>query len=94
MIEFWQALIISVGSNAVLCSLIIYLGKIYLERVKRNEQATIDTIARDQQAELDKRLKFLEQDHEKILTYSEHFHQVSQKTYQKLFDEKLSCIKL
>ena len=89
MSEFWQELIINWGGNAVLAGLVIYLGKIYLERTNRNEQATIDTVARDQQAELDKRLKSLEQDHEKILTYSEHFHQVSQKTYQKLFDEKI-----
>lgn len=75
---FWQELIINWGGNAVLGSLIIYLGKIYLERISRNEQGTID-----------ERLKTLEQDHEKLLTKNEHFHQISQESYQKIFDRKI-----
>lgn len=77
--SFWQELIISLSSNAIFGGLIIYLGKIYLERIGRNEQATID-----------ERLKNLEQDHEKRLTEGEHFHQISQQTYQKLFDRKIA----
>ena len=79
MSSFWQELIINWGGNAVLGGLIIYLGKIYLERIGRNEQAAID-----------ERLKRLEQDHEKLLTKDEHFHQISQQTYQKLFDRKIA----
>lgn len=79
MSNFWQELIISLSGNALLGGLIIYLGKIYLERIGRNEQATID-----------ERLKNLEQDHEKRLTEGEHFHQISQQTYQKLFDRKIA----
>ena len=82
MNDFWQELIINWGGNAVLGGLIIYLGKIYLERIGRNEQAAID-----------ERLKRLEQDHEKLLTKDEHFHQISQQTYQKLFDEKINAAK-
>ncbi len=62
--------------------LIIYLGKINLERIGRNEQAAID-----------ERLKRLEQDHEKLLTKDEHFHQISQQTYQNLFDIKIDAAK-
>ena len=79
MMEFWQQLIISWGGNAILGGLVIYLGKIYLERIGRNEQASID-----------ERLKSLEQDHEKMLAKEEHFHQISQQTYQKIFDRKIS----
>ena len=79
MSNFWQELIINLGGNAVLGGLIIYLGKIYLERIGRKEQAAID-----------ERLKRLEQDHEKLLTKNEHFHQISQQTYQKLFDRKIA----
>jgi hypothetical protein len=78
MSDFWQELIISWGGNAILVGLIAYLGKIYLERIGREEQAAID-----------ERLKRLEQDHEKLLTKNEHFHQISQQTYQKLFDKKV-----
>lgn len=78
MSNFWQELIINLGGNAVLGGLIIYLGKIYLERIGRNEQSAID-----------ERLKRLEQDHEKLLTKDEHFHQISQQTYQKMFDKKV-----
>ncbi|MGP5211268.1 hypothetical protein ACTXJ5_10810 [Psychrobacter alimentarius] len=80
MSNFWQDLIINLGGNAVLGGLIIYLGKIYLERIGRNEQATID-----------ERLKRLEQDHEKLLTKDEHFHQISQQTYQKMFEKKVDA---
>ncbi|WP_413189951.1 hypothetical protein [Psychrobacter sp. AT9] len=78
MSGFWQELIINWGGNAVLGGLIIYLGKIYLERIGRNEQAAID-----------ERLKKLEQDHENLLTKRDHFHQISQQTYQKLFEHKI-----
>lgn len=70
MSSFWQELIINLGGNAVLGGLIIYLSKIYLERIGRKEQAAID-----------ERLKRLEQDHEKLLTKNEHFHQILQQTY-------------
>ena len=56
----------------------VYLGKIYLERTGRNEQAAID-----------ERLKNLEQDHIKLLTKGEQFHQISQKTYEKIFEKKV-----
>ncbi|MBH0085038.1 hypothetical protein I6E84_02250 [Psychrobacter sp. SCQQ22] len=82
MNDFWQELIISWGGNAVLVGLITYIGKIYLERTGREEQAVID-----------ERLKRLEQDHEKLLTEGERFHQISQQTYQKLFDEKINAAK-
>ena len=82
MSNFWQELIINLGGNAVLGGLIIYLGKIYLARIGRNEQAAID-----------ERLKRLEQDHEKLTAKSEHFHQISQQTYQKLFDDKINAAK-
>lgn len=78
MSNFWQELIINWGGNAVLGGLIVYLGKIYLERIGRNEQAIID-----------ERIKKLEQNHEKSLAEGEYFHQISQQTYQKLFDEKV-----
>jgi len=82
MFSFWQELIINLGGNAVLCGLIIYLSKSYIERIGRNEQAT-----------LDERLKRLEQDHENLLTKREHFHQISQQTYQKLFEDKINAAK-
>lgn len=78
MSNFWQELIISLSGNALLGGLIIYLGKSYLERLGRNEQATID-----------ERLKNFEQSHEKRLTEGEHFHQISQESYQRLFDRKI-----
>lgn len=89
MSEFWQELIINWGGNAVLGALVVYLGKIYLERTNRNEQATIDTVARDQQAKIDERLKHIEQYQENRLTRNDYFHQISQQTYQKLFDKKV-----
>ena len=79
MSDFWQELIISWGGNVVLVGFIAYIGKIYLERTGREEQAVID-----------ERLKRLEQDHEKLLTEGERFHQISQQTYQKLFDRKIA----
>lgn len=82
MSNFWQELIMSLGGQAALFGLIIYLGKIHLERIGRNEQAAID-----------ERLKLLEQDHEERLTKGEHFHQISQQTYQNLFDKKISAAK-
>ena len=78
MSDFWQELIISWGGNVVLVGFIAYIGKIYLERTGREEQAVID-----------ERLKRLEQDHERLLTKDEHFHQISQQTYQKLFEHKI-----
>ncbi|WP_352259107.1 hypothetical protein [Psychrobacter sp. TB55-MNA-CIBAN-0194] len=75
MNDFWQELIIG---NAVLVGLITYIGKIYLERIGRKEQAAID-----------ERLKRLEQDHEKILNKDEHFHQVTLDTYQEIFKKKI-----
>lgn len=78
MSNFWQELIISWGSNAILVGLIAYVGKIYLERIGRNEQAAID-----------ERLKRLEQDHEKLLTKDEYFHQVTLDTYQEIFKKKI-----
>lgn len=78
MSAFWQELIINLGGNAVLGGLIIYIGKFYLEKVGRNEQAAID-----------ERLKTLEQHHEKLSAKNEHFHQISQESYQKLFDRKI-----
>lgn len=78
MSNFWQELIINWGGNAVLGGLFVYIGKIHLERVGRNEQAIID-----------ERLKRLEQDHEKLLNKDEHFHQISQESYQELFDRKI-----
>lgn len=78
MSSFWQELFISWGGNAVLVGLIAYIGKIYFERIGRKEQASID-----------ERLKRLEQDHEKILNKDEHFHQISQQTYQALFERKI-----
>ncbi|TXD97083.1 hypothetical protein ES754_08725 [Psychrobacter frigidicola] len=80
MSEFWQELIINLGGNAVLGGLIIYLGKIYLERIGRNEQAAIDG-----------RLRSLEQDHEKLLSRGEHFHQISQKAYTNFFTAKMDA---
>lgn len=82
MNDFWPELIISWGGNAVLVGLVAYIGKIYLERIGREEQAVID-----------ERLKHLEQDHENLLTKREHFHQISQQTYQKLFDDKINAAK-
>ena len=82
MSSFWQELFISWGGNAVLVGLIAYIGQIYFERIGRKEQAT-----------LDERLKRLEQDHEKLTAKSEHFHQISQQTYQKLFDDKINAAK-
>lgn len=78
MNDFWQELIISWGGNAVLVGLVAYIGKIYLERIGREEQAVID-----------ERLKHLEQDHEKILNKDEHFHQVTLDTYQEIFKKKI-----
>ena len=78
MSNFWQELIINLGGNAVLGGLIIYLGKIYLERIGRNEQAAID-----------ERLKWLEQDHEKLINRDEYFHQVTLDTYQEIFKKKI-----
>ncbi|WP_201616544.1 hypothetical protein [Psychrobacter urativorans] len=80
MSEFWQELIISWGGNAILGGLIIYLGMIYLERIGRNEQAAID-----------ERLKSLEQNHEKLLTKDEHFHQISQEAYTNFFTAKMGA---
>lgn len=82
MSDFWQKLIMSLGGQAALFGLIIYLGKIHLERIGRNEQAAVD-----------ERLKRLEQDHEKRLTKGEHFHQISQQTNQNLFDIKIDAAK-
>jgi len=78
MNDFWQELIISWGGNAVLVGLVAYIGKIYLDRIGREEQAVID-----------ERLKHLEQDHEKILNKDEHFHQVTLDTYQEIFKKKI-----
>lgn len=78
MSNFWQELIITWGGNAVLGGLIIYLGKIHLERIGRNEQAAID-----------ERLKRLEQDHEKLVNKDEYFHQVTVDTYQEIFKKKI-----
>lgn len=78
MNSFWQELIISLGSNAILGGLIIYLGKIHIERVGRNEQSAID-----------ERLKNLEQKHETLLTKDEYFHQVTLDTYQEIFKKKI-----
>lgn len=78
MNDFWQELIISWGGNAVLVGLVAYIGKIYFERIGREEQAVID-----------ERLKHLEQDHEKILNKDEHFHQVTLDTYQEIFKKKI-----
>lgn len=78
MSEFLQQLLVNIGGNAILAGLVVYLGRIYLERIGRNEQAAID-----------ERLKKLEQEHESLIVKGEHFHQISQATYQKLFDKKI-----
>ncbi|MCH1783314.1 hypothetical protein [Psychrobacter glaciei] len=78
MSDFWQELIISWGGNAILVGLIAYIGKIYLERISREEQAAID-----------ERIKRLEQDHEKLVNRDEYFHQVTAETYQEILKKKI-----
>lgn len=98
--SFWAELFVNLAGNAVLGSLLVYLGKIYLDRINRNEQAVIDEKARaDQavineqaradQARLDERMKDIEQKYEQLKIKDEHFHQISQQSYQKLFDKKV-----
>lgn len=101
-ISFFTSLIGGgVGIGVVVLTLSKWLGSIWKERIGRleearitienlQEQATIDTIAREHTANLEERLKFIEQDHERISAKEEQFHQISQETYQKLFDRKIS----
>lgn len=88
------------GIGVVVFALSKWLGSVWKERIGRledaritietlQEQATIDTIAREHTADLEERLKFIEQSHEKSSAKEEHFHQISQETYQKLFDKKV-----
>lgn len=88
------------GISVVVFALSKWLGSIWKERIGRLEearitienlqkQAHIDTIAREHTADLEKRLKFIEQDHERRSVEEEHFHQISQETYQNLFENKI-----
>lgn len=79
MSEFWQDLIVNLVSNAALGGVLVYLGKFYLERIGRNEQAIIDV-----------RLKKLEQSHEKLINKEEHFHQISQEAYRQLYERRIN----
>lgn len=89
------------GIGVVVFALSKWLGSVWKEHIGRLEdaritietlqkQATIDTIAREHTANLEERLKLIEQNHERSSTKEEHFHQISQETYQKLFDRKIS----
>lgn len=88
------------GISVVIFALSRWLGSVWKERIERleearitieniQEQAHIDTIAREHTTDLEKRLKFIEQDHERRSVEEEHFHQISQETYQKLFEKKI-----
>lgn len=90
---FWQQLLGTLAGNTLLIGLAGFLGKIYIERIARNEQASIDTVARHDTAELQKQMDKLKQEHEKILVKDEHFHQISQETYQRLFEFKIEVYK-
>lgn len=90
-----------IGIGAILFGLSKWLGSVWAERIKNVEQleheikllkenATVDTIAREQQATIDERLKKVEQEHVILMTKDEHFHQISQETYQNLFARKLT----
>jgi hypothetical protein len=55
-----------------------WIGKVWAERINRDEKA-----------EIDERMKKIEQDYEQLKIRNDYFHQVSQQTYQKLFEKKL-----
>lgn len=89
------------GIGVVIFALSKWLGSVWKERIGRledaritletlQEQATIETIAREHTADLEERLKLIEQNHERSSAKEEYFHQISQETYQKLFDRKIS----
>ena len=89
------------GISVVVFALSKWLGSVWKERIGRledakvaietlQEQASIDTVARDHAAGLEERLKLLEQDYDRRSTKDEHFHQISQETYQTLFNRKLN----
>lgn len=81
-----------------------WLGSIWEKRISQlegarlaietlREKATIDSVARDHTKELQEQLDLLKQEHEKLLVKDEHFHQISQKTYQDLFEHKIETYK-
>ncbi|SUD91009.1 hypothetical protein [Psychrobacter phenylpyruvicus] len=93
MSDFWQQLLGTLAGNTLLIGLAGFIGKVYIERIARKDQASIDTQAREHTTELEKRIKLLEQDHEKLLAKNEHFHRISQETYQRLFEMKVKTYK-
>ena len=103
--SFFTALI---GGGAtigvVVFALSRWLGSVWEKRINQlegarlaietlREKATIDSVARDHTKELQEQLDLLKQEHEKLLVKDEHFHQISQKTYQDLFELKIETYK-
>lgn len=99
--EFLKELGINIASIFVIIyALSKWLGNIWETRIKTaqelanklelmQQQSLIDTEIRQHQSELEERIKKIEQDYDLLKIQNEHFHQISQQTYQKLFEDKI-----
>ena len=103
--EFWEQWLAAItasglGLGAVVMGLSAWLGNVWSKRIetattlrndleKLKEQSVVDKQARYDQAQLDERMKEIEQKYNELNTKGEYFHQISQQTYQKLFERKM-----
>lgn len=103
--EFWQQLITILGTGGVTVAAVLFgmskwLGNRWETRIKEaeslanqiklmNEKSAVDSVAREQNHKFEKEITELKNDLQKLNTKDEHFHQISQQTYQKLFEKKL-----
>lgn len=103
--EFWEQWLAAItasglGLGTVVMGLSAWLGNVWSKRIETattlkndlerlKEESVVDKQARHDQAQLDERMKEIEQKYKELNTKGEYFHQISQQTYQKLFERKM-----